>query len=85
MNGYYSYYILKQLDFDALNQGSAVPSMTTAFLNDIDVILPNQNILWNFNGALKKTITHKENIEKQNQKLSELKDLVLSKLATIEN
>jgi type I restriction enzyme S subunit len=85
VNGYYSYYILKQLDFDALNQGSAVPSMTTAFLNDIDVILPSKNILRDFNNALKKIITHKENIEKENQKLTELKDLLLSKLATIEN
>ncbi len=84
MNGYYSYYILKQLDFDALNQGSAVPSMTTAFLNDIDVVLPNKDILKNFNEVLHKTISHKENIEKENQKLTELKELLLSKLATIE-
>jgi len=85
INGYYSYYILKQLDLDALNQGSAVPSMTTAFLNDIDVVLPNKDILKNFNEVLHKTISHKENIEKENQKLTELKDLLLSKLATIEN
>jgi type I restriction enzyme S subunit len=85
INGYYSYYILKQLDFDALNQGSAVPSMTTAFLNDIDVVIPNKNILTDFNETLKRIITHKENIAKANLKLSELKDLLLSKLATIEN
>lgn len=85
INGYYSYYILKQLDFDALNQGSAVPSMTTAFLNDIDVIIPNQNILTAFNEALKKIITHKENLEKENQNLAALNDLLLSKLATIGN
>ncbi len=85
VNGYYSYYILKQLDFDALNQGSAVPSMTTAFLNDIDVVIPIRNILKDFNEALNKIIIHKENIGKENQKLTELKDLLLSKLATIEN
>jgi type I restriction enzyme, S subunit len=85
VNGYYSYYILKQLDFDALNQGSAVPSMTTAFLNDIDVVLPSIIVLSDFNDALKKIITHKENLEKENQKLTELKELLLSKLATIEN
>lgn len=83
VNGYYSYYILKQLDFDALNQGSAVPSMTTAFLNDIDVVLPSRNILKDFNDVLRKLITHKENLEKENQKLSELKELLLSKLATV--
>jgi type I restriction enzyme, S subunit len=85
INGYYSYYILKQLDFDALNQGSAVPSMTTAFLNDIDVILPSKNILSEFNNTLNKLITHKENIQTENQKLTELKALLLSRLATVEN
>lgn len=83
VNGYYSYYILKQLDFDALNQGSAVPSMTTAFLNDIDVILPNQDRLNEFNEVLHKITSHKENIEKENQKLTELKELLLSRLASV--
>jgi len=83
MNGYYSFYILKQLDLNALNQGSAVPSMTTAFLNDIDVVLPNKDILKSFNEVLHKTISHKENIEKENKKLTELKELLLSRLATI--
>lgn len=81
-NGYYTYFILKQLDFDALDQGSAVPSMTTAFLNDIDVVLPEKDILKSFNDMLKVIITHKEKLEKENQKLSELKELLLSKLAT---
>ena len=85
INGYYSYYILKQLDFDALNQGSAVPSMTTAFLNDIEVVLPNQDRLNEFNEVLHKITSHKENIEKENQKLTKLKELVLSKLVTIKN
>lgn len=84
VNGYYSYYILKQLDFDALNQGSAVPSMTTAFLNDIDVVLPNQDRLNEFNEFLHKITSHKENIKKENQKLTELKALLLSRLATME-
>lgn len=83
INGYYSYYILKQLDFDALNQGSAVPSMTTAFLNDINVVLPNKDILKNHNEVIHKTISHKENIEKENQKLNELKELLLSRLASV--
>jgi type I restriction enzyme S subunit len=85
VNGYFAYFILKQLDFEALNQGSAVPSMTTAFLNDIDVVLPNPNILNDFTSALRKIIKHKENLENENQKLTELKALLLSKLATVEN
>lgn len=82
-NGYYAYYILKQLDFDALNQGSAVPSMTTAFLNDIDVVIPNEHILTDFDGKLSISVAHKENLEKENQKLTELKELLLSKITKV--
>lgn len=81
VNGYYSFYILKQLDFNALDQGSAVPSMTTAFLNSIDVVLPNKDALTKFNNSLKKIVTHKEIIEKENLKLNELKELLLGKMA----
>ena len=59
--------------------------MTTAFLNDIDVVLPEKDILKSFNDTLKVIITHKEKLEKENQKLTELKELLLSKLATVEN
>lgn len=84
INGYYSFYILKQLDFEALNQGSAVPSMTTAFLNDIDVVLPNYTTLNKFNEVLHKIIFFKEKVQMENQKLTELKELLLSKMTKVE-
>lgn len=83
ISGYYAFYILKQLDFEALNQGSAVPSMTTAFLNDIDVLIPTENVLYYFNHKMLCIIAHKENVEKDNQKLTEFKELLLSRLATV--
>ena len=76
---------MKQLDFDALDQGSAVPSMTTAFLNDIDVVIPSKKILCKFDESLSKIITHKENILSEYEKLKELKELLLSKLTTLNN
>ncbi|NHM08042.1 restriction endonuclease subunit S [Flavobacterium sp. CYK-4] len=81
VNGYYSFYILKQLDFNALDQGSAVPSMTSAFLNSIDVVLPTKDSLTKFNNSLKKIVKHKEIIEKENLKLNELKELLLGEMA----
>ena len=71
------------MDFTALDQGSAVPSMTTSFLNDIQVILPESRILEMFNSTqniLKINVEKKKN---QNQKLTELKDLLLSRLARV--
>lgn len=84
-NGYYAFYILKQLDFNSLNQGSAVPSMTTSFLNDIDVLIPDTETLKRFNNHLNEITIHKENTQRENNLLSNFKDLLLSKLATIEN
>ena len=37
----YFYYLMKQIDFTTLNVGSAVPSMTTAILNGLEVEVPN--------------------------------------------
>ena len=83
VNGYYAFYILKQLDFNALDQGSAVPSMTTAFLNDIQVVLPDLKVLTLFNSALNRIKAHQEKVEQETKILSTLKELLLSKLATI--
>ncbi len=85
LNGYYSYYILKQLDFDALNQGSAVPSMTTVFLNDIKVLLPEIEILRRFNSSIHKIISQKEILEQHNLKLNEFQSLLLTKMGRKEN
>ena len=84
-NGYYAYYILKQLDFNSLNQGSAVPSMTTSFLNDIDVIIPDFETLISFSNYIGKITMHKEILENEINYLSNFKDLILSKLSTFEN
>ncbi len=46
--GHYLFQHLIRLDFNALNLGSAVPSMTTAFLNNMKVLNPNKNILKQF-------------------------------------
>jgi type I restriction enzyme S subunit len=83
MDGYYAYYVLKQLNFKALNQGSAVPSMTTAFLKDIDVVLPTKGTLKDFYDITKRIIVYKEYLEKENQNLGEIKALVLSKMTKI--
>lgn len=85
INGYYSFYILNQLDFEIYNQGSAVPSMTTAFLNDIDVVIPDSETLIDFNEKLRLLVAHKESLVKEIQKLSELKEVLTSKMTKVEH
>ncbi|WP_271252189.1 restriction endonuclease subunit S [Pseudanabaena sp. Chao 1811] len=84
-SGCYVYYYLKSINFNSLDVGSAVPSMTTAYLNNMIIIKPAKDILKIYDCHLNKVIKLIECEIEQNQKLNILKNLLLSKLATMEN
>lgn len=54
-------------------------------IKDVDIIIPNETILYSFENIISKIQTVISNYSKENQKLTELKALLLSRLATIEN
>ena len=63
----YLFYVLKRFDFTQMNVGSAVPSLTTALLNELEVEIPDIN--------LQKSILNKISpFESQITNLSELND-----------
>jgi type I restriction enzyme, S subunit len=65
--------------------GSTREAITKSEIEDFEIILPNENTLFKFESLMQKTFFCKDVESKENQKLTELKDLLLSKLATIEN
>jgi type I restriction enzyme S subunit len=76
----YIYYFLKQFNFDDMNVGSAVPSMTTKVLNNMNVLFPENEVVKKFDIELK-TIYDKKNANNGNIKtLSKLRDTLLPKL-----
>lgn len=83
--GSYVYHFLISKDFNSLDVGSAVPSMTTSYLNGMTIINPSIKILKSFDYHLKKLLSQIEFRTIQNLKLDEIKNVLLSKLATIEN
>ena len=83
--GYYLFYFLRKIDFDVLNQGSAVPSMTTNYLNGIQLVLPNNDILKKIENTLNRTRQLSELYNKDNQQVENFKKLLLSKLSTTIN
>lgn len=83
--GCYAYYFLISNDFNSLDVGSAVPSMTTSYLNAMEIIKPSDKVLKSFDSHLKKLLSQIEFRTLQNLKLEEFKNVLLSKLATIEN
>jgi type I restriction enzyme S subunit len=65
--------------------GSTQNYVTLGFLRDMPILLPLDIIILKFEEISKKIVEKIHLKTKENQKLSELKDLLLSKLATIEN
>lgn len=77
----YTFNILSKLDFNSLNVGSAVPSMTTEYLNSMIVLIPFKEILTSFENEINRIEDYKISISTQNQKLTQLQSLLLSRLA----
>lgn len=64
--------------------GSTMPMLSKTDFEKIEIIMPNQNLLLNFERVMKPMNEMSIAYSKEIQKLSELKDLLLSKLATVE-
>jgi type I restriction enzyme S subunit len=79
------YYFLRinQSEIASLANGGAQPNLSKELIENIKLIRPVSSDISKH--SFVKLINHSEILERENQKLSELKDLLLSKLATIEN
>lgn len=76
----YVYLFLSRKDMESLNAGSAVPSMTTEILNDMDVVIPSDDCLENFEDVVSALFQKKFASEDQNRTLAQLRDALLPKL-----
>ena len=77
------YYFLRinQFEIASLANGGAQPNLSKELIENIKLIRPTDSDIGKHHFV--KFINHSEILEKENQKLSNLKDLLLSKLATI--
>lgn len=66
-------------------EGSAQPQANAMLLTSFELNKPDESIILEFNRIVEPIFDLIENKQLESQKLSELKDLLLSKLATIEN
>lgn len=74
------FYFLKTFDFNSMNVGSAVPSMTTKVLNELKVIKPSAVILEAFEKYLSTLFQKNKNLQNENKYLTNLRDTLLPKL-----
>ena len=76
----YVFYSVKDIDFNKLNTGTGVPSMTSSILYDLSIIVPEENILEKFNTIVKRNYETIKLNNIQNQELIQLRDWLLPML-----
>ncbi|WP_270308759.1 restriction endonuclease subunit S [Streptococcus koreensis] len=76
----YVFYSVKDIDFNKLNTGTGVPSMTSSILYDLNIVVPEENILEKFNTVVKRNYETIKLNNIQNQELTQLRDWLLPML-----
>jgi type I restriction enzyme S subunit len=76
----YLFYQLKMLDLSSMNVGSAVPSMTTKVLNDLNILRPEHSVLQEFDRFTTDFFKKQKALDKETESLSKLRDTLLPKL-----
>ena len=74
------YHYVKSKDLASMNAGSAVPSMTTAILNAMELRIPSNEALFQFENSVAPMYEMIMKNEGQSRKLAELRDALLPKL-----
>lgn len=77
---YYIYFTLKRVDFQKLNRGSTQPLITQGDVNSIEVLIPSDHLLVQYQ-SFTTPIYHKVEVnENQVQTLTHIRDTLLPKL-----
>lgn len=76
----FSFFLLKRLNFDSMNVGSAVPSMTTKVLNSLQIVYPTEFILAKFDEILGSYFSKERFNQDNNKQLERIRDTLLPKL-----
>jgi type I restriction enzyme S subunit len=81
----YVYQILLNVNYDEINRGGVQGLITQTDMKNLNVVIPKSQILTEFELSSGKIFELQDLKNAENQKLTELKALLLSRLATVEN
>lgn len=83
---YFDYLTLINLNLNSKSEGSSHPLLTQGILNNIDLLKSkNTNIYQEFERIIKPLFKQLHNFKNQNQKLEELKELLLARMTRVES
>jgi type I restriction enzyme S subunit len=74
------YFTIRGLDLAGMDVGSAVPSMTTAVLNALEIVLPSDDILANFEESVSPMFLQMQANNTESARLAALRDTLLPRL-----
>ncbi len=81
----FAFYVLKSINIHDYNGGSAVPTLNRNHIHMHELIVPRIELIEKFEATLKKIFYQIKITNKQLKSLESFSDILLSKLATIEN
>lgn len=76
----YTYQILQRIDYHSMNRGSTQPLITQGDMNKTAILLPDKEILNEFESLAGQLMAQVESNIQENSKLAELRDTLLPKL-----
>lgn len=76
----FAYFIMRAIDLAGMNVGSAVPSMTTTVLNSLEIVLPSDDTLANFEENVTPMFLKMQANNEESARLAELRDTLLPRL-----
>ncbi|WP_276840731.1 restriction endonuclease subunit S, partial [Anaerovibrio lipolyticus] len=76
----YIYYTLNKFDMESYNSGAALPSMTTAILYNLKILLPDGETLARFDEIIDTMFDEKKILKNQNKNLIKQRDYLLPRL-----
>ena len=76
----FAYILLSNKDLASMNSGSAVPSMTTEILNNIQIVMPVSDVLAEFNRLVSAYYAQIKHYDQETRRLAQLRDAILPRL-----
>ena len=76
----YTFQVLQKIDYHAINRGSTQPLITQADMNKVDILIPDNQILTEFESTVGQLMQKYEANLMENTKLAELRDYLLPRL-----
>lgn len=77
---FYAYYCLENINLETLSQGSAVPTLNRNDVHAQEFLIPDEKTLDLFECQQKAIFKHKKNLAQENQTLTQMQTLLLSKM-----